>query len=199
MKVVGSFNKVSEKLRKELIPSVKPNQVIRFQLLNGSFDPALKRECFGASRSIRLNDRVYDPYQTESKDEKGNVVYEGGYVDIGVPNSIKEGRVESCKHHWVNSFANGIPGNGQFELISGNVSDMEVMEFLCLSNGNKNNPYRDVSKDPIYEIVDAKAILAKEKDKDKKELENKLRRFAKQYPDEAAEFSKILPKEKATT
>jgi hypothetical protein len=187
MKVVGSFNKVSEKLKKELIPVVKPNETIRFQLLNGEFEPALGRVGFGASRSIRLNDRIYDPYQTDSD---GKEV--GGYIDIGVPDIIKEGRVEKCKKFWVNSIAVGIPGNGQFELMSGNVSDMEVMEFICLSNGNKNNPHRDISIDPSYEIVDAKAILAKEKAADKKELENKLKRFAKNNPEEAAELLKAL-------
>lgn len=187
MKVVGSFNKVSEKLRKELIPVVRPNEIIRFQLLNGSFEPALGREGFGAAKSIRLNDRIFDPYQVDSE---GNEV--GGYVDIGVPETIKEGRVERCKKYWVVSIANGIPGNGQFELVSGNVDEMEIMEFICLSNGSKNNPHRDTSKEPVYEKVDAKAILAKEKAADKKELENKLKRFARNNPEEAAEMLKAL-------
>jgi len=195
MKVVGSFNKVSEKLKKELIPSVRPNEIVRFQLLNGQYEPALGREGFGASKSIRLNDRIYDPYQTDSE---GNEV--GGYVDIGVPDLIKEGRVEKCKKFWVNSIANGIPGNGQFELVSGNVDDMEVREFLFLSNGNKNNPHRDTSSEAMYEVVDAKAILAKEKASEKKELENKLKRFAKNNPEEAAEMmSKIQGKAATTT
>ena len=73
MKVVGSFNKVSEKLRKELIPVVRPNEIIRFQLLNGSFEPALGRVGFGASRSIRLNDRILDPYAVENKDDQQQV------------------------------------------------------------------------------------------------------------------------------
>lgn len=192
MKVVGSFNKVSEKLRKELIPVVKPNEIIRFQLLNGQYEPALGRVGFGASRSIRLNDRILDPYAVETKDEKGNAVYESAYVDIGVPELIKEGRVERCKKYWVNSIAGGIPGNGQFELAAGNVDEMEIMEFLCLSNGSSNNPHRDISKEPLYEKVDAKAILAKERAADKKELENKLKRFARNNPEEAAEMLKAL-------
>lgn len=187
MKVVGSFNKVSEKLKKELIPPVKPNEIIRFQLLNGEYEPALGRVGFGTSRSIRLNDRIYDPYQTDST---GKEV--GGYIDIGVPETIREGRVEKCKKFWVNSLVVGIPGNGQFEFKSGSVDDMEVMEFVCLSNGNKNNPYRDESKEPIYEIVDVSKILEEEKQKDLKELKNKLKRFAKQNPEEAQEMMKLL-------
>lgn len=193
MKVVGSFNNVSEKLKRELIPTVRPGEIIRFQLLNGSFEPAIGRVGFGASRSIRLNDRILDPYQKEIKNEKGEVTgYESGYVDIGVPDVIKEGRVEKCKKYWVNSIANGIPGNGQFELVASNVDDMEIMEFLCLSNGNPNNPHRDTSKEPVYEKVDAKSIIAKEKAAEKKELENKLKRFARNNPGEAAEMLKAL-------
>lgn len=187
MKVVGSFNKVSEKLKKELIPPVKPNEIIRFQLLNGEYFPELGRAGFGTSRSIRLNDRIYDPYQ---KDSAGAEV--GGYIDIGVPETIREGRVEKCKKFWVNSLVVGIPGNGQFELKSGSVDDMEVMEFLCLSNDNKNNPYRDESKEPKYEIVDVNKILEEEKQKEIKELKNKIKRFAKQNPSEAGEMAKLL-------
>jgi len=192
MKVVGSFNNVSERLKKELIPQVGQNDIIRFQLLNGQYEPSLGREGFGASRSIPLSDRIFDPYQKEEKNSKGEISYIGGYVDIGVPDTIREGRVERCKKHWVNSIANGIPGNGQFELSSANVDEMETVEFLMLSNKSADNPFRDKSKDPVYEKVDAKAILRKEKDKDKKELENKLKRFAKTNPEEAAEFLKIL-------
>lgn len=203
MKVVGNstrqsenFNGVSEKLKSELIKDIEPNQVVHFQLLNGSFDPVLKREVFGASKSLRLSDRIYDPYAQEIKKD-GKTEYKGAYVEIGVPDTIKDGRVERCRKFWVESIANGIPGNGQFHFRSGNVDDMEIYEFLCLSNGSKNNPHRDASKPAKYEMVDTKAILASERAKDKKELENKLRRFAKQYPDEAAEFAKLLPKEKA--
>lgn len=199
MKVVGTFNKVSEKLRKELIPVLKPNEIARFQLLNGSFEPALGREGFGAARSIRLQDRILDPYAKESKDEKGGIIYEAEYVDIGVPETIRENRVERCKKHWVESIAIGIPGNGQFALSQASIDEMEVMEFLCLSNGNKSNPYRDKSREPIYEKVDAAAILAKEREKDFKEIKARLSRLAKDDPEKAAELGKLIPKQKEET
>lgn len=207
MKVVGSFNKISEKLRKELIPVVKPNEVIRFQRLDGVYEPAIQREGFGASKSIRLSDRIYDPYAKEVKDEKGNVKknekgeieYEGEYVDIGVPDVIKEGRVERCKKYWVNSIANGIPGNGQFDFIGGNVEDMEIVEFLCLSNSNKDNPHRDKSKEPLWEKVNARAIMQREQEKEFKELQARLARISKDNPEKAAELAKMLPKEKVTS
>lgn len=191
MKVVGNFNKVSEKLRKELIPVVGQNEIVRFQLLNGSFEPSLGREGFGAARSIVLMDRIYDKYQ---KDESGTEV--GGYVDIGVPDVIKENRVERCKKYWVESIAVGIPGNGQFALSSSSIDEMEILEFLCLSNGSKGNPYRDKSKEPTYEKVDTKAILAKEREKDFKEIQAKIARLAKDDPEKAAELSKLIPQSK---
>lgn len=181
MKVVGSFNNVSDKLKEELIKPVKPNQIIFLQLLNGSYDPALKREVFGASKSLRLADRVYDPYLT---DKAGKEV--GGYVDIGVPETIKDGRVEKCKKYWVEAIANGIPGNGQFSLMGGNISDMEVYEFLCLSNGSKTNPHRDKSIQAQYEIVDVEGAKAAQQEKDFKELKAKLAIFSKQNPEKAA-------------
>jgi hypothetical protein len=188
MKVVGSFNKVSDRLKKELIPAVKPNEIIFLQLLQGHFEPSIGRVGFGSSRSLRLSDTIFDPYAR--KNEKGE--YEGEYVDIGIPDKIKDGRVESCKKFWVNSVTPGIPGNGEFQLTGGNIDDMLNLEFFCLSNGNANNPYRDKSKEPLYEVVNPKAILEKEKANDKKELENKFRRFAKNNPEEAAEILKTL-------
>lgn len=202
MKVVGNssrkyenFNGVSDKLKQELIKTLKKDQVIFFQLLQGSYDPALKRDVFGASRSIRLSDRIYDPYAIEKKDEKtGQVAYEGAYVDIGVPETVKDGRVERCKKFWVESIANGVPGNGQFSFVSGNVEDMEVYEFLSLSNGSKSNPHRDSSVAAKYEILDIEGIRASQKEKDLKELKAKLARFTKDNPTEAAELSALLPK-----
>jgi len=157
MQVVGNanlrserFNGVSEKLKKELIKPLKPGEVIHFQLLNGSYDVVLKRDVFGAARSLRLRDRIYDPYAVNEKNEEV-----GAYVEIGVPDSggIVNGMVQKCKKHWIHSLANGLPGNGQFELSADSIDETEIYEFLCLANGNKDNPYRGKSKAPDYEIV----------------------------------------------
>lgn len=203
MKVVGNsarqhenFNGVSEKLKQELIKQVKPGEVIRFQLLHGSYDPSLKREVFGSSKAIRLSDKIYDPYAIEKKGEKGEIEYSAAYVDIGVPDTIKDGRVERCKKYWVESIANGIPGNGQFSFIGGNINDMEIVEFLCLSNGNAGNSHRDKSNIAKYEIVDSAQIRKNQEDKDYKELEARLKLLSKQNPEKAAELSKLIPKEK---
>lgn len=204
MKVVGNsarkyenFNGVSDKLKQELIKPLKPGQVGHFQLLNGSYDPSLKREVFGASKSIRLSDRIFDPYAVEVIDEKTkSVTYEGAYVDIGVPETVKNGIVEKCKKFWVNSIASGIPGNGQFSFVGGNLADAEVYEFLCLSNGSKSNPHRDNANPPQYEKIDLESTREAQKDKDFKELKARLSRFTKDNPEQAATLSDFLPKKK---
>lgn len=201
MRVVGNarltcenFNGVSDKLKKELIKTPKVGETIRFNLLNGQFEAAIGREGFGTSRSIRMSDRILDPYAIEKKNEKGETEYTAAYVEIGVPEVIKDNRVERCKKFWVNSIAIGIPGNGQWELQSNSIEDMEAYEFLCLSNKSKNNPYRDKTKDPEYEMIDVAANLAKEKENTFKELKSKLARFARENPEKAAELSDIVAK-----
>lgn len=200
MQVIGNaklrsenFNGVSDKLKAELIKTVKPGEAVYFQLLNGSFDAQLKREVFGASKSIPLKDRIYDPYAVN---ESGKEV--GGYVEIGVPDpgEIKNNRVERCKKYWVESIANGIPGNGSFEFRGGNINDMEIYEFLCLSNKNADNPHRDQSKEPTYKIVHPEEERKKEDEKNYRETLAKLRRFSKD-PEKAKEIAGILPKETA--
>lgn len=200
MQVVGNarlrsenFNGVSDELKKELIKPVKEGQLIHFQLLNGTYDVTLKRECFGASRSISLRDRIWDKYAVNDEGKAA-----GAYVEIGVPEpgEIKNGRVERCKKLWVESIANGIPGNGQFSLSADNIDDMEVYEILCLMNGNSDNPYRGKSKAPLYEVVYPEKAAQAQKEKDLKELRSKITRLTKDNPEAAAELSALLPKEK---
>ena len=202
MQVVGNarlrsenFNGVSDKLKQELIPKVKQGDIFNFQLLNGVYDAALGREAFGASRSIPLRDRIYDKYAVNDKGEEV-----GAYVEIGVPENGKiiNGRVERCKKFWVDSIANGIPGNGEFQLMADSISDIEIFEILCLSNGNVNNPYRDKSKMALYEIKDVAGIRKKQEEKDFKELQARLKLFAKQNPEEASKLSELIPKKEVT-
>jgi hypothetical protein len=196
MKVIGSFNNVSEKLKKELIKPLKPGEAARFQLLNGQLDISTKRIVFGASKSISLKDRIYDPYIKDSEDKEV-----GGYVDIGVPEEggIKDNRVERCKKFWVNSVVNGVPGSGAFTLHAGNVEDMEAYEFLCLSNKSFNNPYRDTKREADYELLDEVSLKAVQDEKDFKELQSKLARYSRTNPEKAKELSKLIPAQKTTT
>lgn len=203
MQVVGNarlrsenFNGVSDELKKELIKPVKQDEILYFQLLNGVFDAALGREAFGASRSIPLKDRIWDKYAVN---DKGEVV--GAYVEIGVPDPayIKDNRVERCKKFWVESIANGVPGNGQFELMSNNIEHMEIYEFLCISNGNRDNPYRGKSKDPLYYRKDVESERKNQQEKDFKELKAKLKLFTKHNPDKAKELTGLIPKSEDVT
>ena len=198
MQIIGNsarrsenFNGVSDKLKQELIKPIESEEAIFLQLLNGTYEPTTGRECFGASRSIRLKDRIFDPYAVN---EEGKEV--GAYIEIGVPELIEKGTVVRCKKIWVESIANGIPGNGQFSLRGGSIEDMEAYEFLCLSNGNKNNPYRGKSKQAEFEIIDVTAVAKAQKEKDFKELKAKLNRFAKDNPIEAAELTNSMGKKK---
>lgn len=200
MQVIGNaklrsenFNGVSEKLKRELIKPLKPKEQAHFQLLNGSYDVTLKREVFGASKSISLRDRIRDPY---ALGEDGKEV--GGYVEIGVPEEILNGRVERCKKFWVDSIVNGIPGNGQFEFTEGNIRDMEIYEFLCLSNKNSENPYRDASKEPSYKRVNPEDDRKKEDEKAYRETLAKLRRFTKD-PEKKKEIESMLSPAPAET
>ena len=202
MQVVGNavrksdnFNGVSDKLKEELIKPVKTGQLINFQLLNGSFDVALGREGFGASKSIPLKDRIFDPYAEEVKGKNGEIEYKGAYVEIGVPENIVNGRVESCKKYWVNSIAVGIAGNGSFALSADSIEDMETYEFLCLSNKSNDNPHRGKSKPSEYEAVYPEKLAEAQQEKDFKELQSKLTRFSKNNPEKAKELTSLLPKE----
>lgn len=202
MQVIGNaklrsenFNGVSDKLKAELIKPVKPGEHVYFQLLNGSYDVQLKRDVFGASKSIPLKDRIYDPYAIN---DEGKEV--GAYVEIGVPEDIVGGRVERCKKFWVESIANGIPGNGEFNFTGGNIREMEIYEFLCLSNKSNENPHRDKSKEPSYKRVDPEAERKNEDEKNYRETVAKLKRYSKD-PDKAKELQELLgakTKEKET-
>jgi hypothetical protein len=156
MKRVGEhFNNVSDKLKKELIKPLKPGQVMNFRLLNGELELGTGRMVFGSSRSIPTADRIWDKYHKEvGKDENDQPVYEGAYVDIGVPEVVENNVVKRCKKYVVNASVTGIPGNGTFSFTGGNVVDAEVYEAFCLSNRNALNPYRDKSKEAVYEMID---------------------------------------------
>lgn len=153
MKVIGDFNKVSDKLKEELIPKLPEKGTVSFQLLDGQLDVGSKRIVFGNTRAIRLSDRIYDPYAID----KGNGEYEGKYVDIGVPKTYDQsGRFVSCGKKYVKALVSGVPGNGTFTFHAGNIKDMEEFEFLCLCNENEDNPYRDTSIPAKFKMIDAR-------------------------------------------
>ena len=148
MKVIGEFNRISDKLKKE-IPKLKRGQVVTFQMLNGVANPDSEEKqrtpVIYPKTQIRTLDRIYDPYLNND---------EGGYVDIGVPSTYSK-----------DSFGNLevqpkllVPGlglfqfSGKFSLMGGKVDDEEMFEFLWLSNENESNPHRDTSVKPLFKM-----------------------------------------------
>jgi hypothetical protein len=155
MKVVGDFNKISDKLKAE-IPVLKPGETKVFKALWGVPNPDPDRTeqeknpmLFG-KRQLATYFRIFDPYKTDSA---GKEV--GGYVDIGV--------VESWNNGQPQTFACFIPGMGQFqfsgkfELQGGKIKDEELFEVLWLSHERAGNPHRDKTVVPRFEMIDVAA------------------------------------------
>lgn len=152
MKVVGKFNKISEKLKKE-IPSYKRGTVINFQMLNGkkNDDPdsnaRQKTPFLYPATQIPTKDRIFDPYL---EDEKGKEV--GGYVDIVVDPVMDGERLLS--HRFFMPGLEAPQFHGRFALTAGKIGDDELFEYLWLSNHNKDNPHRDESIEALYRVLD---------------------------------------------
>jgi hypothetical protein len=167
MKVVGEFNNVSKRLRDELAPKLKQGERKTFQMLNGVKDlhPKSGQETnvyamLYPKTTLPSKDRIYDPYYTPKGWKHGEEV--GGYVDIGMVRTVEKGEPKKFEF-----FRPGIGPNlflGKFTLKQGNVIEEDWYEFLCLSNFNAKNPYRDKSIDPLFEPID---VLAESKDKKK--------------------------------
>lgn len=159
MKRGKSINNISTKLLNE-IPKLKPGEVVLFQMLNGVPNPEPDEK--ERSRSPMLygkvqlmtNFRIYDPYLA---DEKGNET--GGYVDVGAVESWNQGEPDR--------FVCFVPGKGnfsqfqgKFQLTGGNVADEELYQVLWLSPQREGNPYRDLSVEPMFRIIDLKSEAA---------------------------------------
>jgi len=161
MKSSKTFNNISSKLRSE-IPKLKPRETVIFQMLHGMPNPEpdekerSKSPVLYGKRQVLTNFRIYDPYQNEYKDETGETQYQGGYVDVGV--------VEAWNGDNPLRFKTFVPGQGEyaqfqgkFQVTGGNIKDEELFEILWLSNEREGNPHRDVSVEPLFKIVSARA------------------------------------------
>lgn len=154
MKVQGSFNKISDKL-KALIPPLKEGEVITYQLLTGVPNPDTdenekkKNPVLYGKIQIPTNDRIYDKWQKDNEGKESP-----GYVDIGAVAFF-----EKDTPHFIFLF----PGmghsifSGKFSLMMGKIEDDELYEFLSLSNRNESNPNRDKSITPLFKQVNALA------------------------------------------
>jgi hypothetical protein len=153
MQVVGDFNKISEKLKSE-IPTLKPNEVATFEVLYGVPNPdpdqneKMRNPKLYGKRQISTHQRIYDKYIL---DKAGNEV--GGYVNVGV--------VEGWDGDKPARFKCFVPGFGQhqfmgkFSLMAGRIEDMELYEFLMISNEREGNPHRDTSVKPLFRLINS--------------------------------------------
>jgi hypothetical protein len=163
MKVVGSFNKISDKLKKE-IPILKPGETAVFQMLNGIPNPdpdsneKIKNPMLFGKTQLQTGFRIFDPYL---KDDEGKET--GGYVDVGAVEIWNKDQPERFK-----MFVAGYGPHqfqGKFQLIGGKIEDQELFEVFWLSNEREGNPHRDKTVKPMFKIVnnvaDGKATLTK--------------------------------------
>jgi len=158
MKVVGSFNKISEKLQKE-IPVLKPGETMTFQMLNGIPNPDPNHEekirnpmLFGKTQLL-TNFRIFDPYLDEH----------GGYVDVG---AVEIWDKENPVRFW--TFIAGFGEHqftGKFSLSGGNIKDQEIFDIFWLSDQREGNKHADPSVPKMFKLLNAgaetKATLSK--------------------------------------
>jgi hypothetical protein len=140
MKVVGSYNKISDKLKSE-IPVLKPGEVKTFECLWGIPNPdpdpqeKIKNPKLYGKRNLATKFRIFDPY---IKDDGGKEV--GGYVDVVAAQSWDKG--EPTERLFVPGFGQ-FQFSGKFALQGGKLEDMELFEILWLSHQREGNPHRD--------------------------------------------------------
>lgn len=154
MQVIGEYNNVTTKLYDELVKPLEYDETIWFKMLHGvnNLDPdppapgeMRKPKVLYGAKQIPTQDRIRDPYKTNPA--TGKEV--GGFVTIGVPDRFNDnGQPIHTK-----CFVPG-HGTGIFGLNGNSVEDMEMYEYLMLSNYNESNPHRDRKKEALYRLYD---------------------------------------------
>lgn len=175
MKVLKHLNNISEELLKT-IPPLKDGQTATFKLISGgqlisksSMINGLRTadkivESFGSTRTIKLMDRIKDPYKKAGEQ----------YVDIGVPDQFENDRMIRPKKFILQAPGENEFLNGYFTLSGNSIDDVEMYEYFMLCNQNESNPNRDKSVEPTFKYVDYTADAQKE-DKEIEKLTVALR------------------------
>ena len=153
MKVVGEFNKISSEMKK-MLPQLKKGEVATFQLVNGVInnDPDLewrkKNPVHYATWQIPTRDRIKDWHT-------------GEFIDIGVPESFSRNEVQTTKFYMPGLGEPHYKNTGLFSLSGNKMADIEMYEYLSMTNSNESNPHRDESVEPIFkELNEAKSSKA---------------------------------------
>lgn len=162
MRVIGSFNNISDKL-KEQVKQLKPKEYARFKILEviKITDPDTKQtETRYPHKQLWARDSIFDPYLNDG---------EGGLVDIGVIAiggvDIKNNIVTKVEQYEFNEHKTGIM------VLDGSIAkDREIYEFLQLTNHLKDGvlgEHRDASVQELFVLMDSK-----------KEAQQKNKQFA---------------------
>lgn len=149
MQVVGSFNKISEKLAATLKP-LKPGQTVTIELLNFEIDHPTGRRLYGGSVSLPGRDTIRD--------------LDGNFVDIGIPRVIENGTVKKVEEFVLNGGESTMV-SGRFDLSGDNLQHVKWWEFFQLANYNKSNPNASPSEKKLIAVVDHKAEVEKRRGK----------------------------------
>lgn len=149
MQRLKNFNNISDELL-ATIPPLKEGQVKSFRMLTGTknpdpdFDERQKAPVLYGGVQIQTRDRIKDKWK---KNEKGEVV--GGFVDIGVVENFDPVTENVIKTRLFVSPR----GVGTFVLSGDKIEDIELYEFLYLTNQNAKN---NKTNDALFEEIDFK-------------------------------------------
>lgn len=143
MKKTELYNQLSASMIEKT--KLKPGQTVTYRLCNiqpSSLDPS--RMAIPAAKNVPPIDTIYD-------EEKGE------YVDIAAVRAV-DGQGNHTFHE-IFFYSNMA---GHIILTGGRSADQEIHSYLALCNYNNSKPDRDVTKEPIFELVDESAKAEKE-------------------------------------
>ncbi len=145
MQKLKNFNQVPEELIEECVPTLESGQVVTFQMLTGmpnnDPDPAERQR----------NPMLYGKVQIPTRDK---IKYKGKLYDIGVPTEIDSQENPIGFRAFLPGIGNSI-FLGKFSLSADRVEDVELYEFLMITNYNESFKYRDKSVKPLFKVIDA--------------------------------------------
>lgn len=151
MRVIGSFNNISDVL-KDRLKQLEPGQIARIKIIEvcRQQDPETKEVHISyPHRQVWAKDTIWDEGANDGL---------GGSVEIGVPSAggfdLKNGTVSKVEYFEFNDYKNGIC------LLDGSKPiHRELYEFIQLTNMSGDSllgDHRDSSIEKLFNLVDAK-------------------------------------------
>lgn len=180
MQRLKNFNNISDELF-ATIPPLKEGEIKSFRMLTGTtnpdpdFDERQKQPILYGGIQIQTKDRIKDKWK---RNEKGEVV--GGFVDIGVVESFDPVTENVIKTRLFVSPR----GVGTFVLSGDKIEDVELYEFLYLTNQNSKN---NKTNDALFEEV----VFQDESEQELNEFEARIKAFDVFSKLEHSEYLKV--------